>query len=103
MRGVLTLMVLRGSEASFPVNINRSHARLGTLAARLIMNRIFGASASKKPKPNLQDAIAAVCILYHLIISYRNSDRREDGLDRSQSQEARGRTNTVQRTDEQAP
>jgi hypothetical protein len=71
------------------------------------MNRIFGSSASKKPKPSLQDAIASVSLIeisgyiYELLMN--RSDRRENRLNRGQSEETRWRACEIQRANEQTP
>ena len=67
------------------------------------MNRIFGTSTSKKPKPTLQDAINSVR-RFHERPQFAGSppaDRWTYSLYRSQDQETRWRAHAVQRADEQ--
>lgn len=68
------------------------------------MNRIFGSTASKKPKPNLTDAINSVRSAPFSRMQ-RADAARIDGLKglfyRSQGQEARCRAGQIQGPDEQ--
>lgn len=71
------------------------------------MNRIFGTSAAKKPKPTLQDAINSVRRASRRREQHHSPrgdpDRRADSLNRGQRQETRWRIDAVQGADEQAP
>lgn len=72
------------------------------------MNRIFGTSTAKKPKPTLQDAInsvgySPVQFPRHHRRPHRDPDRCADSLNRGQHQETRWRIDAIQGADEQAP
>ena len=91
-----------GRQVRIPQSITRVSSFVHTT-----MHRIFGTSASKKPKATLQDAITSVSPRKSGYVRCADADgltldRYENGLHRGQGEEIRRRACSLQGSDEQA-